>query len=135
MNTALKREFLGTGWKFPLQVDSRGRIAAASEEQRVEESIYLILGTAPGERAMLPEFGCGIHELNFVPNNPAMTAMVVDRVRRALVRFERRIDVMRVDAESPAGQPNLVLIRIDYRLRATNSMGNLVYPFYITEGS
>jgi phage baseplate assembly protein W len=129
------RQFLGTGWKFPLRVDERGRIATASEEQRIEESIYLILGTAPGERAMRPDFGCGIHDLNFVPNNPAMAALVVDRVRRALVQYEHRIDVMRVAAERPPEQPNLVLVRIDYRIRATNSTGNLVYPFYITEGT
>lgn len=129
------REFLGRGWKFPLQVDSRGRIASASEETRIEESIYLILSTSPGERPMRPDFGCGIHDLNFVPNNPAMVALVVDRVRRALVQFEHRIDLMRVDAESPPEQPNLVLIRIDYRIRANNATGNFVYPFYITEGS
>lgn len=130
-----KRAFLGVGWRFPLQVTPGGAIASAGYEQRVEESIYLILGTAKGERVMLPDFGCGIHDLVFAPNNPAVVASVVDMVRRALVTYEPRIDVLHVDAQTSTGQPNLLLIRVSYRIRSTNALGNLVYPFYITEGS
>jgi hypothetical protein len=130
-----RRAFLGTGWKFPLQVSPTGGIATASEEQRVEESILLILDTAPGERLMLPEFGCGIHELVFAPDDSTTVAALVDRARRALVRWEPRIDVLDVTATSQQEQPNLLLIRVDYRVRDTNSIGNLVYPFFITEGA
>lgn len=129
-----EREFLGVGWKFPLQVTSRGAIASARYEQRIEESIYLILSTSPGERVMRPDFGCGIHDLVFSPNNAATIALVVDQVRRALVAYEPRIDVLTVDAETAPEQPNVLLIRIDYRIRANNALCNLVYPFYITEG-
>jgi uncharacterized protein len=129
-----EREFLGVGWKFPLQVTPKGAMAPARYEQRIEESIYLILSTARGERVMLPDFGCGIHDLVFAPNNAATVAMVVDEVRRALVAYEPRIDVLTVDAETAPEQPNVLLIRIDYRIRANNALGNLVYPFYITEG-
>ncbi|MEO0423488.1 MAG: GPW/gp25 family protein [Pseudomonadota bacterium] len=135
MQANRQRPFLGQGWKFPLQVNRQGGIAVASEEQRIEESVYLILSTAPGERVMQPEFGCGIHELTFENNTPAMLALVVDRVRRALTRFEPRIDLMHIDADSPRGQPNLVLIRVDYQIRISNTSGNLVYPFYIAEGN
>jgi len=65
-----QRDFLGVGWKFPLQVAPGGQIAQARYEQRIEESIYLILSTAKGERVMLPEFGCGIHDLVFAPSSP-----------------------------------------------------------------
>ena len=99
----------------------------------MEEAILLILDTAPGERLMLPEFGCGIHELVFAPDDSATVAAAVDRVRRALVRWEPRIDVLDVSATSGEEQPNLLLIRVDYRIRDTNSIGNLVYPFFITE--
>lgn len=129
-----EREFLGIGWKFPLQVTPRGTIAQARDEQRVEESIYLILGTARGERVMLPDFGCGIHDLVFEPNNTMTRSLVVNRVREALVRFEPRIDVLDVDAETTSDQENLLLIRVSYRIRANNAMNNLVYPFYIQEG-
>ena len=129
------RDFLGTGWKFPLQVTPRGGIAPARAEQRIEEAIYLILATAPGERVMLPAFGCGIHDLVFAPNNAVTVTLVVQRVRQALVAFEPRIDVLDVAAETAPEQPNLLLIRIDYRVRVNNARGNLVYPFYLSEGA
>lgn len=127
------RPFLGVGWKFPLQVTPGGKIARAFFEQRVEESIYLILSTAKGERVMLPDFGCGIHDLVFGINDPRTRSAVVQQVRESLTRYERRIDVLDISADSSADQPNLLLIRINYRIRANNAMGNLVYPFYINE--
>jgi phage baseplate assembly protein W len=129
------RNFLGIGWKFPLQVTAGGKIADARYEQRVEESIYLILSTAKGERVMLPDFGCGIHDLVFAPNDPRTVARAVQSVREALTRYERRIDVLSVDAEAAVDPGNLLLIRITYRIRANNAMGNLVYPFYIREAA
>lgn len=131
---AIDRPFLGVGWRFPLQVTSSGRIAQARAEQRIEESLLLILATAPGERPMLPDFGCGIHDLTFEPNNSRTIALVVLLARQALVKYEPRVDVLDVAAESSAEAPNLLLIRVNYRIRSTNAIGNLVYPFYITEG-
>jgi phage baseplate assembly protein W len=130
-----QRDYLGVGWKFPLQVTPGGTIAQARYEQRIEESIYLILSTAKGERVMLPEFGCGIHDLVFAPNNTTTLTVVVQTVREALVAYEARIDVLDVNAETAPEQPNLLLIRINYRIRANNALGNLVYPFYIGEGA
>jgi len=131
----MTRDFLGVGWKFPLQVTPGGRIAQAKYEQRIEESIYLILSTAKGERVMLPDFGCGIHDLVFAPNNATTLTVVVQTVRQALVAHEPRIDVLEVNAETAPEEPNLLLIRINYRIRANNALGNLVYPFYIREGT
>jgi len=129
------REFLGVGWKFPLQVTANGKVAQARYEQRIEESVYLILSTAKGERVMLPNFGAGIHEQVFAPNNTVTRSVVVHAVRQALVTYEPRIDVLSINAETAPEEPNLLLIRIDYRIRANNAMGNIVYPFYISEGS
>ncbi|MEJ2454136.1 MAG: GPW/gp25 family protein [Candidatus Thiodiazotropha sp.] len=134
IDRSLRRDFLGVGWKFPLQVTPQGGIAQSNYEQRVEESIYLILGTARGERVMLPDFGCGIHDLVFEPNNSLTRSLVVNRVREALVRYEPRIDVLAVETETTPEQENLLLIRLSYRIRANNALNNLVYPFYINEG-
>ncbi|MEI6067226.1 MAG: GPW/gp25 family protein [Methylococcaceae bacterium] len=128
-------EFLGVGWKFPLQVTPGGKIAQARYEQRIEEAIYLILSTAKGERLMLPDFGCGIHDLVFAPNNAGTEAMVVQTVRTALVAYEPRIDVLDINVETPPEQLNLLLIRISYQIRANNALGNLVYPYYISEST
>jgi uncharacterized protein len=127
------RAFLGVGWRFPLQVTSTGGIALSQYEQRVEESIYLILSTAKGERVMLPDFGCGIHDLVFGINDPRTRSAIVQLVRKALTTYEARIDVLDISADSSDDQPNLLLIRINYRVRANNAIGNLVYPFYINE--
>jgi hypothetical protein len=127
------RDYLGIGWKFPLQVTPSGAIAQARYEQRVEESIVLILSTAPGERPMLADFGCDIHDIVFAPNDSRTITLVVDAARDALTRYEPRIDLLEVSAENSPEAPNLLLIRINYRIRATNAIGNLVYPFYIKE--
>ncbi|HEV2682387.1 MAG TPA: GPW/gp25 family protein [Rhodanobacter sp.] len=129
------REFLGIGWKFPLQVTASGSVAQSRYEQRIEESIYLILSTARGERVMLSDFGCGIHELVFAPNNAVTRSRVVQGVRKALTAYERRIDVLDVSTDSSSGQDNLLLIRINYRIRINNALGNLVYPFYVQEAA
>lgn len=133
MQTA--HDFLGTGLRFPLQVDAAGRIATSSTERRIEESIYIILGTKLGERVMLPDFGCAIHELSFAPNNAATRTAAIDGVRRALVNWEPRIDVLEVTATSAPGEANLLLVRVDYRLRGNNAIGNLVYPFYLLDAA
>lgn len=133
MDAPVNREFLGIGWRFPLQVGPDGRIAQARYEQRIEESIVLILSTAPGERPMLADFGCDIHDLAFAPNDSRTITLVVDAAREALTRYEARIDLLEVSAENSPEAPNLLLIRINYRVRATNAIGNLVYPFYIKE--
>jgi phage baseplate assembly protein W len=129
----MARDFLGIGWKFPLQVTPAGRIAQARYEQRIEESIFLILSTAKRERVMLPDFGCGIHDLTFSPNTPGALSAITDAVRAALVKFEPRIDVLEVSSEAQG--ESLLLIRVSYRIRANNAIGNLVYPFYIKEAA
>jgi phage baseplate assembly protein W len=131
----MPRDFLGLGFKFPMQVNAQGAMAVARQEERVAESIAFILGTAQGERVMRPDFGCGIHQLVFEPNNDLTQGRVAHSVRRALVDLEPRIDVLDVRVESAPTDPNLLLIRVDYRVRATNAFHNLVYPFFIREGA
>lgn len=128
------RAFLGNGWRFPLRPTPRGGFAWSSAETDIEESIWIILGTAPGERQMLPRFGCGIHRYVFSPNSPSTHTIVAGDVRTALSTWEPRIDLADVRVESTPDEPARLLIRIDYRVRTTNSLHNLVYPFYLQEG-
>jgi len=130
----MDRAFLGVGWKFPPQVTPSGAIATSSLEQKIEESVFLILSTAQRERPMLPAYGCGIHDLVFAPDSPGTIAEVSATVRDALIAYEPRIDVLAIDVSAAPGQANVLLIRVDYRVRANNARGNLVYPFFITEG-
>jgi phage baseplate assembly protein W len=102
--------------------------------EKVRQGIWILLSTAPGERQMMPEYGCGIHDLVFQANTEALRGLVEAKVRAALIRWEPRIDVIHVRVETPPEARNYLLIRIDYRLRANNSFYNLVYPYFINEG-
>ena len=127
----MAREFQGRGWRFPVVLDDAGSIADAREEDKVRQSIEIILRTAPGERVMRPDFGCGIHELVFDTISGAMVGRVVGAVTSALASWEPRIDVLGVDAQPDPEDPTRLLIEIDYRIRTTNSRFNLVFPFYV----
>ncbi len=129
----MPREFLGVGWKFPIRVNSRGGLSYSSNEQDIEESIWIILSTAKGERVMEPNFGCGIHDYVFAPNNPGTRGSITYEVQTALAEFEPRINLESVRVESFPDSDNRLLIYVDYRVRANNAKRNLVYPFYLTE--
>jgi phage baseplate assembly protein W len=131
---AAPRPFLGQGLRFPLQV-SGGKLAVSRGERKIEDSIRFLLGTARGERLMRPDLGCGIHDLVFAPGSNATRVRVADAVRQTLVLYEPRIDVLDIDVEQPAGASNLLLIRIAYRIRENNAVTNMVYPYYVTEGT
>lgn len=130
MSDALSKTFLGVGIAFPLNADADGALQRAAYEHSVRQSIQIILGTAKGERLMRPDFGCGIHELVFDSLTAATSGRVTAAVRDALLRFETRIDVRDVRVSS-AGSGEVLLISIDYEVRATNNVFNLVYPFYL----
>jgi phage baseplate assembly protein W len=128
------KAFLGVGWAFPVTADPSGEAAFAAHEDDVRQAIQIILGTDPGERVMRPDFGAGLKALVFEPIGASTAALVRHRVEEALVRWEPRIDVLDVSVtdDGPAG--NRLLVKIDYRIRSTNTFYNLVYPFYLLEG-
>lgn len=128
----MAREFLGVGWAFPVTLDDQGAFKYAAYEESVRQSIWTILGTAKGERVMRPELGCGIYDLVFEINDAATAGKVVQAVREALLAFEPRIDVRDVQVRPEPGEAGeVMLISIDYQVRATNNAFNLVYPFYL----
>ena len=131
----MAKEFLGAGWKFPVQVTPSGRIALSQYEEDIKEAIWIILGTAKGERIMRFDFGCGIHDLVFSPINTATLTLVENSVREALTVYESRIELIQVKASAERADEGKLIVSIDYRVRSTNNRFNLVYPFYLKEGS
>lgn len=134
----MEQGFLGGGWAFPVRLDeNQHMLMTASGEAAIRQSIWMILGTAPGERVMRPDFGCGIHDFVFDVHDAGTTHAICGAVQEALTRWEPRIDVLDVaavpDAAVPGGaaEPNRLLIEINYQVRSTNSRFNLVYPFYL----
>ena len=130
----MAKTFLGVGTAFPPRLDSATQgFVRAEYEESVRQSILLILGTAPGERLMRPEFGCGIHDLVFENLSFGTLGRVQQTVDETLLRLEPRIDVTSIDVR-PGGDGNVLLIHIQYQVRATNNAFNLVYPFYLQQG-
>jgi phage baseplate assembly protein W len=127
-------DFIGSGWAFPLRVNSRGGLEMTHGERDIEESIRIILSTPTGERRMRPEFGCGVHDLAFATNDPTTHGLIQHHVLEALALWEPRVAVTEVRVENDEDEPSRVLVEIDYTLRATNDRRNLVYPFYIIPG-
>ena len=127
------KAFLGVGWSFPVK-PLGGRLRFAEYEDDVEQAIQVILLTDRGERPMLPEFGGGLRKFLFEPNSPSTHRAIERTVRSALIDWEPRIDLDRVEVVPDELQPNLLLIHVDYLVRATNSFYNRVYPFYLFEG-
>ena len=126
----MAQEILGTGLSFPLGVDRRGGLALARDEADVDQAIALILGTAPGERPMRPEFGCGVHDLVFAPVDARTAARVEQEVRASLVRWEPRIEVRDVHARIDEADPSALQVSIGYTIKHENDPRNLVFPFY-----
>lgn len=130
----MSKDFLGQGWKFPLELDGANELEYSADEIKVQQSILIILGTARGERVMQPDFGSRLRELIFAPMNSATRSMAVRYVTDALVKWEPRAEILGVEVSFEEAQQGKLLINIDYRVRATNSRFNLVYPFYLQEG-
>jgi uncharacterized protein len=128
------KSFLGVGWNFPVAA-SGGQAEMAQYEEDVRQAILIILLTNNGERMMRPTFGAGLNSFLFEPINPTTMAALQTRVHDALIDWEPRIDVIAVSVTASPNLLGTVLIDITYRVRATNSVGNLVYPFYLGEGS
>jgi len=120
------KEFLGRGWAFPFRFDpARGSVGLSEYEENIRQNITIILGTRPGERQMLPQFGCRIHELLFAPDTRATSSAIAHHVDEALRRWERRIEVQKVDASIEA--QGAVKVTVEYKVISTAALQNLTY--------
>lgn len=127
----MSNDFLGAGMAFPASLDADGRFRLASREDSIRQSIWTILSTSLGERAMRPAFGCSLHDHVFGVNGGATIGGLTVAVQDALTEWEPRIEVLSVDAVPDPARPDHLLIEISYQVRASNSRFNLVYPFYL----
>jgi phage baseplate assembly protein W len=130
-----RKDWLGRGWAYPVQLDpATGGVAVAEYEADIRQSIMIILGTARGERVMRPDFGCGIHDLVFEVTDVGTITRIETEVHEAMIKYEARIELIGVRADPMDAANGLLLIELEYRVRRTNQIGNLVYPFYFREG-
>jgi phage baseplate assembly protein W len=125
-------QFLGKGWAFPVSFNNQGRgVAVAQAEDDIRQSLQILLSTSIGERVMQPTFGWKREALMYEPLSTSFGAFLAHEIETAILFFESRIELNRVDFEAASDQTGLILIRLDYTIRATNTRINLVYPFYL----
>ena len=133
---ANEHSFLGTGWSFPPRFDPvTSNVIMVSEEQDISESLRILLSTRPGERVMLPRFGCNLDIMLFEPVTTTLLAYVKELILTAILYFEPRIELQSISISTARINEGVVLIELDYIVLSTNSRFNLVYPFYISEGN
>jgi phage baseplate assembly protein W len=128
------QSFIGSGWSFPPEFSKRG-VRMVSAEDDIRQSLQILLATNPGERVMEPTFGCGLKAQMFENLTEGSAAQMKDVIGRAILFFEPRITVERIAIEETGMLDGVMGISIDYWIRATNSRHNMVYPFYLTEGT
>lgn len=134
MAATSNKSFLGIGWNFPI-ASAAGQTEMAQYEEDVRQAVLIVLLTNPGERVMRPTFGAGLNDFLFEPINSTTTSELAQRVEDSLIDWEPRIDVISVAVTPDANNNAMLLIDIVYRVRATNNVANLVYPFYLAEGT
>jgi len=128
------KSFLGRGWSFPPTFDSSAReIVMLDGEDDIKSSLEILLSTALGERVMQPKYGCNLSDLLFEPVTTTLQTELQNKIQVAILFFEARIDVQKISLVPQNNVNGVLLISIDYIVRSTNSRGNLVYPFYLSE--
>jgi uncharacterized protein len=128
--------FLGKGWSFPPSfVLEIGSVKMEEGQTDIEQSLHILLTTTLGERVMQPKYGCNMDTLVFEPLNTGTKTIMIDKIKTAILFFEPRIDVQRIEMNTQSDLEGQILIEIDYVIRATNSRFNFVFPYYITEGT
>lgn len=129
-------DFLGRGPAFPIGCDPMsGALREAAEEEDIRQAILIIVSTRKGERVMRPDFGCDIYNYAFGTMDYTTLKQMENSVRDALIRWEPRIRDLEVSAEPSKDGEGVVNINIHYLVRSTNNRYNMVYPFYLSEGT
>lgn len=124
-------DIVGRGWAFPPHLSDQDRIALVQGDNEIKQSIYIIIGTVPGERVMRPDFGCKIHDLIFWPANDQTAAIAERYVTEALNRWEPRIRLERITVTAGQTEYGELFIELVYEIKSRNERNNLVYPFYL----
>lgn len=131
-----KQAFLGTGWSFPPEFDKATKaVVTISDEEDIKSSLEILLSTKVGERVMQPKYGCNMDELLFNPLDLSLKTFVSELIKTAILYHEPRIDVEKIDITQGDDLNGELLVILDYKIRATNSRINWVFPFYKVEGT
>ena len=132
----IDKSFLGTGWSFPPEFDGTSKnVQTVSAEDDIQQSLFILFSTAPGERVMQPSYGCDLRSMVFENITESTVTAIRDMIEKAVLFFEPRIDLNFVDLDTGQIEEGILNILVDYTVRATNTRSNMVYPFYVQEGT
>ncbi|MCK9414043.1 MAG: GPW/gp25 family protein [Prolixibacteraceae bacterium] len=128
--------FLGNGWSFPPEfIQETCELRMTADEEDIQASLKILLGTSAGERFMNPKYGLDMHEMLFEPMGTTAKTLLKDRIKYAILIYEPRINLISLELDSSAELEGRISIILDYVTRSTNSRYNLVFPFYTTDSN
>lgn len=131
-----EKAFLGRGWTFPPSFDKNTKeVGMTAGEEDIQNSLRILLSTAIGERVMQPKFGCNLQDMMFESLDIGLQTEMRNRIEKALLFFEPRINVRAIELFTRNEIEGQILISVEYVIRSTNARSNLVFPFYLTEGT
>jgi len=129
------KAFLGRGWKYPVTFRKSSRTVELSQYERdIRESLNILLSTRRGERVMRPDYGTNVRDMLFEPLDVNTATLVGDEVKKAILLNEPRVFVDSVEAVQEELN-GFIEVTIQYTIISTNTRSNLVYPFYLNEGT
>lgn len=129
------RSFLGIGWDFPPTFQKDGDATAmVADEENIRQSLMVLLSTSPGERVHRYDYGCAIRKYAFEKMDVTTQTLLKEQIQKSIILFEPRVilDSISFDMEQ---QDGVLLINLNYTIRRTNRRSNIVYPFYLNEGT
>lgn len=130
------KAFLGKGWSFPPEFRKKNNTTSmVKEEEDIRQSLYILLETTPGERIHRYDFGCGIKKFAYEAMTITTQTLMQDIIRQAILNFEPRIILNTIHFNMEQAAEGIMYIELDYIVRTTNNRSNLVYPFYLREGT
>lgn len=132
MSTIAYTSFFGTGWSFPPEfLLTTGEVVMTADEDDIQSSLKILFGTGIGERIFNPKYGLNMKEMLFEPLSTTLKTDLTDRVKIAILIYEPRIELLSLELYTTAENEGKISIVMEYKVRATNSRYNLVYPFNI----
>lgn len=130
-----KESFLGKGWSFPIRFNwATKNVVMATAENDIEESLFILLNTIKKERVMRPQYGHDLLPLVFKRMDNSLLHLLEDSIRKAITLYEPRIDLSAVTLRLNV-QSSIIEIELRYTVRKTNSRHNVVFPFYLSQGT
>lgn len=128
---AVRDDIIGTGWRFPIRPDGRGRLSYVTGAGNIEQSLKILLLTNQRERVMRAGFGTTARQQLFSPGSEKGLRLLERSVADAIRDFEPRVEVLNLRAEADPRDATHVNVEIEYLIRSTYVRGSLVFPFYI----